>query len=229
MANLQPGHHTFGLRNSVDIYKIFDMVGNEYSDPLVLPFTRVYDTDNKMTKVRTSNFPVWAGDNQTNLNNFSIMAGVTATNFYTGVLVGLTGAAGDTEPIKAKGTAYSETVIGVVVGGTGPTLGNLARGPKNSSGFTGSDKRKQYIVVQYAGNCPVLLDESESVSVRGRFLELSTGVSGAAYTDVTVGLGQFGLCLTNSSASGMTAGHGPGLTGLLGNYVNGFIRPVETN
>ena len=237
MANRQPGHYTFGRRNSVDIYKILDMlVEDENESGLVLPFTRVYDTDYKLPRNRHGIFNgSWVGDNQLDIsdtygpvNNPDIPTGI---NFYTGVVVALDGTATSSTnwgaPILAKSPRYGENVIGVVVGGTGPTLANQARGPAKTGGVL-PGYENEGLVIQYAGQCPVLLVETDSVSVRGRFLETSPGTSGTAVTDVTSGIYQFGLCLTNSFASGMTAGHGPGLTGLLGNYVNAFIRPVET-
>jgi hypothetical protein len=239
MANRQPGHYTFGRRNSVDIFKIYDMVGDEFSDPIFLPYTRVYDTDFKIPKDRCTQGSKgsWVGDNQVDITDRYGPTGnpgiPTGINFYTGVVVALNGT-GTTAtnwgtPILGKAPTFAENVIGVVAGGTGPTLGNLVRGPAKSGGFTGPNNPKnEGLVIQYSGQCNVLLAETDSVSIRGRFLETSTGVSGTAASDVTAGIYQFALCLTNSFASGMTAGHGPGLTGLLGNYVNATIRPVET-
>lgn len=239
MANRQPGHYTFGRRNSVDIFKIYDMVGNEFSDPVVLPYTRVYDTDYKLPKNRIGSNAAggsWVGDNQVNIENSYGPVGnpgiPTGINFYTGVLVALNGT-GTTatswgSPILAKAATFAENIIGIVVGGTGPTLGNPARGPVNTGSFTGNNVKRQGLVIQYSGQCPVLLETTESVSIRGRFLEASLGVSGTSVTDVTAGIGQYGVCLTNSFASGMTSGHGPGLTGLTGDYVYATIRPVET-
>lgn len=240
MANRQPGHYTFGRRNSVDIYKIYDMVGNEFSDPLILPYTRVYDTDFKLQKNRGFNLNgkgVWVGDNQTWVDSSSIgNGGPTGINFYTGMVVALAGtgviATGENwgVPVGARNPTYTENLIGIVVGGTGPTSANLPRGPRNTGNFTGTVSPKyEDLVIQYAGQCPVLLQAGESVSIRGRFLGLSSLVSGPATSNVTAGLGQYAVCLTNSFASGMTGGHGPGLTGLTGNYVYAFVRPVETN
>ena len=243
MANRQPGHYTFGRRNSIDIYKIYDMVGDEYtSGTIVLPYTRVYDTDYGVQKNRSTSWSdvglsgVWLGDNQTPVPFVDLVGTFTGTviNFYTGMAVAIfgTGTTANTGSfsVAAKSSANTENIIGIVAGGTGPTSANLTRGPFNTGNFTGTIGPKfEDIVVQYAGQCPVLLDQSEPTSVRGQYLFLSSGVSGASIADIGSNVGAYGVCLANAYASGMTAGHGPGLTGLLGNYVNGFIRPVETN
>jgi hypothetical protein len=134
--------------------------------------------------------------------------------FYTGAVV--TAYAYDTQPgvRLAKAPSDIERMIGVVIGGTGPTIANENRLPDGEG--------TSVIVIQYSGSAPVLLQIGESVNARGKFLELSTGVSGTSIQDGSVGVGQFGVCETGAYASGMT-----GIIGMTGNYVTAFLRPVE--
>lgn len=201
MANRQPGHHTFGLRSATDI-KFIDSMRSSLSD---VQYCTVYDTTFKQRKYAIGND-----------SDFFLMPSQAYLNgsgdyFYTGTVVAPFNAGTGNAPAMrlAKASADSERVIGIVAGGTGPTTAN----PPRLSG-----------IVQYSGKVPVLLQIGQASNIRGRFLELSTGVSGTSNANVSAGLGQYGICTTNAYASGMT-----GITGLTGNYVTSFIRPIETN
>lgn len=200
MANRQPGHHTFGLRSATDI-KSIDSMRASLAD---VQYCTVYDITFKQRKYAIGND-----------SDFFLMPSQTYLDgsgdyFYTGVVVAPFNAGTGTSPAMrlAKATADNERVIGIVAGGTGPTTANQSR-------LAG--------IVQYSGKVPVLLQIGQSTSIRGRFLQLSPGVSGTSNTNVSSAIGQYGVCTTNAYASGMV-----GITGLTGNYVTAFIRPIET-
>ena len=225
MANRQPGHHTFGLRTAeqiVDIYTMtadWDVNGERYQS--------VYNTTYKSRQTSPSDYrqngwgnpAIFMTGNQVIL--YSLNLGVTNDYpTYTGLVVAPihpgTGGTGIYAPYvkNAKATGDSERMIGVIVGGTGPTIANQIR---------------DLVTVQYSGSAPILMAIGESSNTRGKFLQLSTGVSGTAIQNNSAYIGQFAICETGAYPSGMTAVAGlTGLTGLTGNYVTAFIRPVET-
>jgi hypothetical protein len=219
MANRQPGHHTFGQRTSVETKQISLMFAPDSVGSLE-KWQTVYNTDYKRRQysavdtmlggsIAAKFIPFMTG-NETMLfvDNF------IQQPFYTGAVV--TALAIDTQPgvRLAKAPSDIERMIGVVIGGTGPTIANENRLPDGEG--------TSVIVIQYSGSAPVLLQIGESVNARGKFLELSTGVSGTSIQDGSVGVGQFGVCETGAYASGMT-----GIIGMTGNYVTAFLRPVE--
>jgi hypothetical protein len=219
MANRQPGHHTFGLRTAEQIVDVYTMTGGW--DYIAERYQTVYNTTYKSRQTSPSDYnfvgfgnpAIFLTGNQVILGSLNL--GVT-TGYptYTGLVVSPfhpgTGGTGIYSPYvkNAKASGDAERMIGVIVGGTGPTTANQIR---------------SLVTVQYSGSAPVLMAIGESSNSRGKFLQLSTGVSGTAIQNNSAGVGQFGICETGGYASGMT-----GLTGLTGNYVTAFIRPVET-
>lgn len=219
MANRQPGHHTFGQRTSVEVKQISLMFAPESVGNLE-KWQTVYNTDYKRRQYSAVDTMLGGGiaakfiPFMTGNEIMLFVDNFTQQPFYTGAAVSAYTA--DTQPgvRLAKAPSDIERTIGVVIGGTGPTIANENRLP---DGEGTSD-----IVIQYSGSAPVLLQIGESVNARGKFLQLSTGVSGTSIGNVSAGVGQFGVCETNSYASGMT-----GIIGMTGNYVTAFIRPVE--
>lgn len=204
MANRQPGHHTFGLRSSEDIIYINGLT-NYPAEVVNMRYGTVYDTTFKQRKhIATDGATGFTIPSQIALSGDEFFQ----RPFYTGVAVTAATAYGGPAMRYAKGSADTERIIGIVAGGTGPSLANLGR-------LSG--------VLQYSGRVPVLLQIGESTSARGEFLAVSSGVSGTSNTNLSSAIGQYGICVTNGYASGMV-----GITGLTGNYVTAFIRPVET-
>jgi len=220
MANRQPGHHTFGKRTSVEVREISLMFYPEATGNLE-KWQTVYNTDYKRrqySSVDTFSYPGWEARYIPFMTGNEVMVYVNIDFrnevFYTGAAVTAYTSGAQPGIRLAKATSDNERTIGVVIGGTGPTIANVNRMP--------GGELSSIAVIQYSGSAPVLLQIGQSVNARGKFLELSTGVSGTSIGNVSAGVGQFGVCETNSYPSGMT-----GITGMTGNYVTAFIRPVE--
>ena len=227
MANRQPGHHTFGLRTAeqiVDIYTMtagWDVNGERYQSVYNTTYNSRQTSPSDYALSGFGNPAMFMTGNQVILNSLNL--GVTSGYpTYTGLVVAPfhpgTGGTGIYSPYVKNGRAPidSERMVGVIVGGTGPTTANQIR---------------SLITVQYSGSAPVLMAIGQSSNSRGKFLELSTAFfSGTSIQNNSAYIGQFAICETGAYPSGMTAVAGlTGLTGLTGNYVTAFIRPVETN
>ena len=213
MANRQPGHHTFGLRNSTEIMDTVSMFNATFPKQ---QYQTVYDTTTKQRK--TGSFDFAAASPSTFITPSQVYLNGSGPYFYTGMVMTAYNAGTGASPAMrpAKGSGDTERPIGVFVGPKGPTAGN--------NGY-------QTGILQYSGEAWVLLEIGESVNIRGQYVYVSLSTTGTSSADVSAAIGGYGICTTGATANGVTGGWGPGLTGigLTGNLVRAFVRPVETN